>query len=117
MRNFRNYEVYQNSMTFVTNIYTITKSFPEAEKFGLTNQLRRAAVSVPSNIAEGASRKSEKEFSRFIEIALGSCFEIETQLTIATNLNYISKETIPENLNMLTSIQKQLNGFRNKLIG
>ncbi len=115
MRNFRNYDVYNNAMSFVTSTYKLTKLFPDEEKFGLTNQLRRAAVSVPSNIAEGASRESEKEFSRYLEIAMGSCFEVETQFVIASNLNYIENSSLIKVLEELTIIQKQLNAFRSKL--
>jgi len=93
----------------------LTKSFPRDEKFGLTSQIRRAAVSIPSNIAEGASRESEKEFSRYLEMAVGSSFEVETQLIIASNLNYIEDASLVDILEKLTSIQKQLNGFRNKI--
>ena len=72
----------------VTDIYTLTKSFPTDERYGLTNQIRRASVSIPSNIAEGAARQGNKEFIQFLYIALGSCAEVETQLMIAQNLNY-----------------------------
>lgn len=70
----------------------MTSGFPESEKFGLVVQLRRACVSIPSNIAEGASRKSNKDFLRFLEIALGSCYEVETQLEISTDLQFLNKE-------------------------
>ncbi len=90
MKSHKDLLVYQKSLDLVTDIYTITNLFPNAEQFGLTNQLRRASVSVPSNIAEGAGRKSRKEFIRFLYIALGSMNEIETQIEIAKRLNYIS---------------------------
>ena len=115
MRNFRNYDVYKNALLFVTDTYKLTQLFPVDEKFGLTSQLRRAAVSIPSNIAEGASRESEKEFSRYLEIAIGSSFEVETQYKIASNLSYTNEGTLSEMLDKLTIIQKQLNAFRNKL--
>lgn len=75
-------------MELVTDIYQLTKQFPSDEKFGSTNQIHRAAVSIPSNIAEGAARQSNKEFLQFLYIVLGSCSEVETQLTIAYNLRY-----------------------------
>ncbi len=76
---------------FCAEIYSITSKFPENEKFGLTNQLRRASISIPSNIAEGSSRHSNKDFTRFLQIAIGSAYEIETQLLIASDLNSIKK--------------------------
>ena len=77
-------EVWKKSMDLVESIYTLTQRFPEAEKFGLTSQMRRSAVSIPSNIAEGAARKGDKEFLHFLPIALGSLSELETQYLIAT---------------------------------
>ena len=78
MHRFKELEIWKRSRIFCSKIYSLTNNFPDSEKFGLTNQLRRASVSVPSNIAEGSSRKSNKDFSRFLEITLGSCYEIET---------------------------------------
>jgi four helix bundle protein len=79
-------------MDLVTQIYRVTRSFPREEMYGLTNQLRRAAVSVPSNIAEGQARFSRREFHHFLSLARGSLVEIETQLTIAQNLEYLSPQ-------------------------
>ena len=92
-------DVWKLSMNLVVDIYTLTKSFPSDEKFGLISQLRRAAVSVPSNIAEGAARKSDKENLQFLYIALGSIAEIETQLLISERLGFcdsgiVLKQTI-----------------------
>ena len=81
-------DVWQISMTFVTDVYKTTRKFPGSEKYTLTQQLQRAAVSIPSNIAEGAARQSSKEFIQFLYVALGSCAEVETQLIIAKNLGY-----------------------------
>ncbi|WP_439181610.1 four helix bundle protein [Carboxylicivirga taeanensis] len=87
MKTFRELLVWQKSMDFVTEAYNVTAGFPDDEKFGLTNQLRRASVSIPSNIAEGFGRKSDGDFSRFLSIALGSSFEVQTQLEIAKNVD------------------------------
>ena len=83
-------------MDFVTMLYKKTATFPKEEIYGLTNQMRRAAVSIPSNIAEGAARKSNKEFIQFLHIALGSTVEIETQLIISKNLKFIDDESFIE---------------------
>jgi len=89
VRNHKDLEVWKVSMDFVVEIYQMTKPFPQSELYGLTTQLRRAAVSIPSNIAEGSARKNTKEFIQFLYIAQGSLFEIETQLIISERLEYI----------------------------
>jgi len=91
IRTFRDLLVWQKSMSLVTRIYQITKGFPREELYALTNQMQRCAVSVPSNIAEGHGRKSTKEYLRFLEIATGSLYELQTQLEISRNLDYLSK--------------------------
>ena len=106
MHRFKDLEVWKKSRLFCSSIYEITSKFPKSEKFGLTNQLRRASVSLPSNIAEGSSRQSNKYFSRFLQIALGSAYEIETQLLIAFDLNFVNKEELDMLLNELSSIVK-----------
>lgn len=78
MRPHENLEVWQKAIEFVVLIYTVTKPFPSDEKFGLTSQIRRASVSIPANIAEGAARQSDREFIQFLAIAQGSCSEVET---------------------------------------
>lgn len=98
-------------MEFVTNIYNITKAFPKDEIYGLTNQIRRASVSVPSNIAEGAARKGKTEFKQFLYIALGSLAEVETQLIISKEITYITIETLEELIEKLTTIRKLLLGL------
>jgi len=87
--NHKDLDVWKNSISFVAAIYAASQKFPTSELYGLTSQIRRAAVSVPSNIAEGAARGSRKEFTRFLYISLGSLAEIETQLLIAANLGYL----------------------------
>ena len=96
MHRFKDLDIWKRSRLFCSAIYAITVSFPENEKFGLTNQLRRASVSIPSNIAEGCSRSSNKDFSRFLEISIGSIFEIEIQLLIASDLGYINQIKLNE---------------------
>ena len=115
MRNFRNYDLWKDSISIVTEIYAITNKFPPSEKFGLCNQLQRAAVSIASNIAEGASRLSEKEFAHFLQLSLGSAFEVETQLIIANNLNYIQNQQLEILLQKLYSIEKRLNEMIKRL--
>ena len=92
-------DVWKKSMDFVTELYKQTASFPKVEIYGLSSQMRRAAVSIPSNIAEGAARKSNKEFIQFLYIALGSSAEVDTQLIIAKNLNFIDV-TVFEKMNV-----------------
>jgi four helix bundle protein len=90
IKSHKDLKVWQESMTLVTQIYKISEDFPKHEIYGLSSQIRRAAVSIPSNIAEGAGRKGENEFKRFLFIALGSLSEVETQLEISQRLNYNS---------------------------
>ena len=107
-------EVYKLSLTLVENIYQLTQSFPASENFGLTSQLRRASISLPSNIAEGSSRGSTKDFIRFLNIASGSLAEIETQLVIAERIGYITfSEALQNNIitirKMLYRLKQSLN--------
>ena len=111
MRNFRNYEVWRNSIVFVKEIYIITKLYPKQEIFGMISQIQRASVSISSNIAEGCSRNSEKDFCRFIEIALGSAFEVENLLILSKEIGYLKTETFDELIIKLNIIQKQLNSL------
>jgi len=90
MRPHHDLRVWQDAMELVTRIYSVTGTFPAEERFGLTSQIRRASISVPSNIAEGAARGSRKEFIHFLTIARGSLSELDTQLRIARNLEYVA---------------------------
>ena len=103
-------------MELVDNVYTYAEAFPKTEKYGLSSQITRSAVSIPSNIAEGSSRNSEKDFARFLEIALGSAFELETQLIIASKRKYVSEESLYETVKKLSSLQKRIYGLRRKII-
>lgn len=91
MKTFRDLFIWQKAMTLVTHTYQITNEFPKHEIFGLTSQIRRCAVSIPSNISEGFGRHSNKDFSRFLNIAISSLFEYQTQIEIAKNINYINE--------------------------
>lgn len=92
VKTHKDLDVWRKSMDFVTKLYKTTAVFPKEEMYGLSSQMRRAAVSIPSNIAEGAARKSNKEFIQFLHIALGSTVEIETQLIVSKNLKFIDEE-------------------------
>jgi four helix bundle protein len=108
---YRDLIAWRKAMDFVTEIYRATRSFPKDELYGLTNQLRRAAVSVPSNIAEGQAHFSQKEFHHFLSHARGSLVEIETQLMIAQNLNYLTPEQARLLLDKAAELGKVLNGL------
>ena len=109
MRDFRKYSIWSIATDFATDIYGLTAQFPNKERFGLASQMQRAAISIPSNIAEGSSRKSECEFIHFLEIALGSAFELETQLIIANHIEYIEDIKTTQLLDKLHSIQRGIN--------
>ena len=115
MHQFKELIIWKKSRQFCSSIYLITSIFPSDEKFGLTNQLRRACVSIPSNIAEGSSRKSNKEFGRFLEIAICSAYEIETQLLIATDLGFLEIEKQETLTNQLEEIIKMVSKFKSSL--
>lgn len=106
IRNHKDLDVWKRSMDFVMEMYKITNKFPSSELYGLTSQIRRASISIPSNIAEGAGRKNTKEFIQFLYFSLGSASEIETQIEIASRLGYI--EDSKEYLDHLDSIRKML---------
>lgn len=110
-RNFREYSVWQEAVDFATFIYEVTGKMPWFEKKGLCDQLQRAAVSISSNIAEGAARSSDADFAHFLDFALGSAFEVETQLTIAKNVKYLDDAQFNELQSKLSSIERQLNGL------
>ena len=115
MRNFKLLKIWQKGFEIAINGFKVVEAFPKEEKFALANQITRAGVSIPSNIAEGSSRTSDKDYNRFIEISLGSCFEMETQLLIAQQLNYGNQEKIIETLTMLSEEEKMLTSFSSSL--
>jgi len=112
MKTHKDLDVWKKSIEFITEIYRVSKDFPKEEIYGITSQIRRSAVSIPSNISEGAGRSSDKEFAHFISIALGSIAETETQLIIARNLGYISEGNFSRLENNLTNIRKMTLGLK-----
>jgi four helix bundle protein len=110
-KSYRDLEVWQRSMQLAKRIYQVTQSFPNEERFGLTNQLRRASVSGPSNLAEGHARFGPGDFSRFISIAMGSVAEIETQILLSTELGYVRAELSRELMTDLETVGKMLRGL------
>ena len=112
MRGYRDLIVWQKAMELVTSVYEATSAFPRHELYGLTGQIRRAAVSVPSNLAEGHGRASRREFHQFISQARGSLMEVETQLEITRNLGYLSSADAAELLAKASRVGRMLNGLR-----
>ncbi len=115
MHNFRELKVWQKSFDVATMVYKTTREFPKSELYGIVSQMRRAAVSISSNIAEGAGRGSTAEFSHFIDIARGSSFELETQLLIAGRLGYIDERQTSLLKNEIIEIEKMLSGLKRTL--
>ena len=113
--NFKKLKIWREGMELVVETYKVTKTFPSEEKYGLISQLNRCSVSIPSNIAEGTSKSSEKHFRTFLEISLGSAFEWETQITIAEKLKYISSDEFEELEIRIIQLQKMISGFIGKL--
>lgn len=108
MHQFKELAVWQKAVSLATDVYSYTKNFPSEEKFGLTSQIRRSVVSISSNIAEGAGRKSKKEFKHFLDIAYGSASELETQLLIAQNLSFLKREDYKILSERINEIQKMI---------
>jgi len=115
INSFRDLDVWKRGIQLVTHVYDVSKSFPQSELYGLTNQIRRSAVSVPSNIAEGRMRGHKAEFRQFLFIALGSLAEIETQLIIADELGYIEKEKKEQIIEEMDILGRQLRSLISKL--
>ena len=111
--NFKELKIWQNAMSIVRNTYKVCEELPQSERFGLVSQIQRCAVSIPSNIAEGSGRTSEKEFAHFINIAISSSYELETQLLITKDL--YSTE-IDQNLIEIQILQKMIHNFKKKLV-
>lgn len=110
---YRDLDVWKLSRKLVNSIYELTKSFPKEELYGLTNQIRRCAISIPSNIAEGCGRRTSKDTIQFLYISRGSLYELETQLFLALDQNFISETHLNEIISQIESCKKLLNGFIN----
>ena len=115
MKTHHDLDVWKKSIDLVTAIYKVTELYPKSELYGLTSQIRRCAVSVPSNIAEGAARTSTKEFAQFLSIALGSIAELETQLIVSNNLNYIEKAQFENMIEQIITIRKMIVGLKKSI--
>lgn len=115
MHNYKELKVWQKARALVKFIYNLTAKFPKEETYGLTLQMRKAVVSISSNISEGAGHSSKKEFIRFLEIAYSSSCELDTQLILSHDLSYIIENELKEGTDRITEIQKMLTGFMNSL--
>ena len=115
MKTYRDLLVWQKAIHFVTEVYSVAREFPQEELYGLTSQIKRSAVSIPSNIAEGYGRKSKKEYIRFLQIAMGSIFEIQTQLEISKNLDFLSDNNFDELYENSREIERMLSSLISKI--
>jgi four helix bundle protein len=115
MSNFRKLIIWQKAMSLVTKTYHSTKKFQKEEIFGLTSQIRRCSISIPSNIAEGHGRESNKEYLRFLNISIGSLFELQTQLEIAKNIEYLTEEDFNTLYEDSREVERMLVSFINKI--
>ena len=115
MQDFTQLKVWQKAHSFTVNLYKSTKDFPNDEKFGLTNQIRRASVSIESNISEGCGRNGDKEFSRFLDIAQGSACEVKCQVLIARDLGYLDNNNSLILIDKINEISRMINALNQKL--
>ena len=117
MHNYKNLHIWQEGIKLARRIYEVTSMFPANEKFGIVSQMTRAAVSIPSNIAEGAGRGGNKEFANFLGIAMGSVFELHTQITICEQIGYIDAETVKQLEEQTFSLQQQIAAYKQRIEG
>lgn len=115
MQNYKDLIVWQKSMNLVVEIYKLVKLLPKEETYALSDQMRRAVVSIPSNIAEGYGRNSTRDYIKFLKVARGSCFELETQLQACVLVDYLSEEDAKVSFGFLDEIIKMLNALVKKL--
>ena len=113
MRNFRNYEIWKDSMLLAKNVCQHAKNFPQHS--AIANQIQRSAISIPSNIAEGSSRSSSTEFARYLEIAIGSAFELETQIELSYYFQYLDEENYKKLISDVVSVEKRISSFISKI--
>jgi four helix bundle protein len=111
MRNFKELEVWKESRILAKDIYKLTGDLPEDEKYGLVSQIRRCVISIPSNIAEGSAKDSQKDFLRYLQISLGSSFELETQLLLCNDLNLLKIEKTKIHLEEIELLQKRISSL------
>lgn len=115
VRSYRELNVWQKGIELVKKIYMVTQTFPKTEVYGLTSQMQRAAVSIPSNIAEGQGRQHTREFRQFLHISIGSAAELDTQVVVAVELGYINADTAQAILDLILEIRKMTYALINKL--
>jgi four helix bundle protein len=115
IKSFKDLEIWRRSIAMVERVYLLTKEFPKEELYGLTGQLRRSAVSIPSNVAEGFARNYKKEYKQFLYVALGSCAELTTQITIAAKLGYVEDNVAESFLDELDQISRMIMALAKKL--
>jgi len=115
MRNFKQLKIWQKGIDIAIKTYQLTDTFPKEDKYAMVQQMTKASVSIASNIAEGSSRKSEKDYLRYIEISLGSTFELETQIIIAEKLNKGNQQLLLDLKTEVADEQRMLTGFQHKL--
>lgn len=116
MHNFRQLQIWKEGMTVAKSAYLLTVGLPTTEKSGLVSQISRCAISVPSNIAEGSSRSSSKEFYHFLSISLGSLFELETQLLLSVDLGFLEVQNVEKLIIEIVQLQKKISTFRKTLV-
>lgn len=117
MHNYKNLHIWQDGIKLARRIYEITSRFPANEKYGIVSQMTRAAISIPSNIAEGAGRNSNKDFANFLSIAMGSVFELHTQIVICEQIGYIDSETVKEIDQQIYTLQQQISTYKQRIEG
>jgi four helix bundle protein len=115
MHNFKELKIWQKSKVIVKDIYVLSETLPQTERYAFTSQLQRAAVSIPSNIAEGSGRGTNKDFCHFLDIAISSSYELENLLLIGIDLNYFSEDKVSVSIDSLHELQKMIIGFQSKL--
>jgi four helix bundle protein len=115
MHNYWELKIWQHARELVKEVYLLTGNFPQNQQYGITSQMQRAVISIPSNIAEGAGRNSEKEFIHFLDIAIGSAFELETQLYLSADLGFSNLENSSSLISNLKDLQKMIIKFRQSI--